>query len=100
MRIYQIATGRAVVFEIRLLDKVCIVLQGVINAVVYGWSERMGVAWGSWLGIGERGGGRFSILDTVMGWCSDYLAFMGDGVSGLGLVWVWFGLAWTVFHST
>jgi hypothetical protein len=55
VRIYQMATGRAVVFEIGLLDKVCIVLQGLVDTGVYGWSERMGVAWGSWLGIGERG---------------------------------------------
>lgn len=55
VRIYQMSTSRAVVFEIGLLDKACVVLQGVVDAGVYGWSERMGVAWGSWLGVGERG---------------------------------------------
>lgn len=55
VRIYQLSTGKAVRFEIGLLDKSCIVVQGFVNAVVYGWSERMGLAWGSWLGIGERG---------------------------------------------
>jgi hypothetical protein len=55
VRIYQISTGKPVLFELGLLDKTCIVLQGVVNAGVYGWSERMGIAWGSWLGIGERG---------------------------------------------
>jgi len=58
-RIYQVSTGKAVPFDVGLLDKLCVVLQGAVDAAVYGWSERMGMAWGSWLGVredrGERG---------------------------------------------
>lgn len=45
IRIYQVTTGRAAPFALQTVDKACIVIQGVVDAVIYGVNESSLSSW-------------------------------------------------------
>lgn len=49
IRIYQAMTGRRAPFGIATVDKACIVIQGLADALVYGLNERTWVIWRDFL---------------------------------------------------
>lgn len=53
IRIYQATTGKSAPFPIATVDKACIVIQGVADAVIYGFNEASLSAWKS-LVFGRR----------------------------------------------
>ncbi|KAK3991257.1 hypothetical protein QBC44DRAFT_323920 [Cladorrhinum sp. PSN332] len=45
IRIYQTITGQSAPWQIQTIDKACIVLQGFIDAIIYGWTESSFASW-------------------------------------------------------
>lgn len=45
IRIYQVTTGRAAPFALQTVDKACIVVQGLVDAVIYGANESSLSSW-------------------------------------------------------
>ncbi|KAH8902631.1 hypothetical protein BR93DRAFT_227053 [Coniochaeta sp. PMI_546] len=45
VRIYQARTGKAAPFALQTVDKACIVLQGVVDAIIYGVNESSLASW-------------------------------------------------------
>lgn len=45
IRIYQTVTGQPAPWQLQTIDKACIVLQGFVDAVIYGWTESSFASW-------------------------------------------------------
>jgi G protein-coupled glucose receptor regulating Gpa2 C-term len=45
IRIYQTATGKAAPWQLQTVDKACIVIQGFVDAIIYGVNESSMASW-------------------------------------------------------
>jgi len=45
IRIYQTVTGQPAPWQLQTVDKACVVLQGFVDAVIYGWTESSFASW-------------------------------------------------------
>ncbi|KAK4170520.1 hypothetical protein QBC43DRAFT_250142 [Cladorrhinum sp. PSN259] len=45
IRVYQTVTGHSAPWQLQTIDKACIVLQGFVDAVIYGWTESSFASW-------------------------------------------------------